>query len=100
MNRFTTTTAVFGMLAAGSVALAGTAAAAAATGGTSAADTISQLRADGYDVQVNLNSTRDVPLSECTVTGTSGIPRSAPLGGTPTTQFTTVYVDVNCPPNN
>jgi hypothetical protein len=100
MNRFTTTTAVLGMLAAGSVAFAGTAAAAAATGGTSAADTISQLRADGYDVQVNFNSTRDVPLSECTVTGTSGIPRSAPLGGAPTTQFTTVYVDVNCPPNN
>jgi hypothetical protein len=99
MNRFTATATFLGVLAAGSVAFAGTAAAAAA-GGSSAADTISQLRADGYDVQVNLNSTRDVPLSECTVTGTSGIPKSAPVGGAPTGQFTTVYVDVNCPPNN
>jgi hypothetical protein len=99
MNGITTTAAVLGMLAAGSVAFAGTATA-SPSGDTSTTDTINQLRADGYNVQTNLNSTRDVPLSECTVTGVSGIPKSAPLGGAPTTQFTTVYVDVNCPPNN
>jgi hypothetical protein len=99
MKRLTIGTVTLGMFAAGSLALAATAAA-APSGGGSAADTISQLKADGYNVQLNLNSTRDVPLSACTVTGTHGIPNSAPLGGAPTTQFTTVYIDVNCPPDN
>jgi hypothetical protein len=99
MNRATITTAVLGVLAAGSVTFAA-AAAAAPSGDTSAVDTISQLRAYGYNVQVNYNSTRDEPLYTCTVTGTSGVPKSAPLDGAPTAQFTTVYVDVNCPPDN
>ena len=99
MKRLTIATVTVGMFAAGSLAFAGTAAA-APTGTGSAADTINQLKADGYNVQLNLNSTRDEPLAACTVTGTHGIPQSAPLGGAPTTQFTTVYVDVNCPPDN
>jgi hypothetical protein len=52
-------------------------------------------------VQLNLNSTRDVPLSECTVTGVSGLPKTSPVGApAAATQFTTVYLDVNCPPDN
>ena len=99
MKRLTIGTVTLGLLAAGSLAFAGTAAA-APTGGSDAAAAVNQLKADGYNVQLNLNGTRDVPLSECTVTDTHGIPHSAPLGGAPTTQFTTVYVDVICPPDN
>jgi hypothetical protein len=99
MNRLTLAATALAVLAGGSLALAGTASAAAISG-SSAPDTINQLRADGYNVQLNLNGTRDVLLSECTVTGTHGIPSSAPLGGAPTAQFTTVYVDVNCPSDN
>jgi hypothetical protein len=84
---------------AGILALAGTAA--AAPSGSSADDTINQLKADGYNVQLNLNGTRDVPLSACTVTGLHGIPKTVPVGGTTSpTQFITVYVDVICPPDN
>jgi len=54
------------------------AAAADCYGGTSAADTVNQLRSDGYNVELNLDGTRDVSLSECTVTGTHGIPKTAP----------------------
>jgi hypothetical protein len=70
-------------------------------GGSSANDAVNELRAQGYNVQLNLNSTRDVPLSECTVTGVSGLPKTSPVGSpAPATQFTTVYLDVNCPPDN
>jgi hypothetical protein len=99
MSRFVVRTALVGVLAAGSLAVAGTAGA-ASLGGSSADNVVNQLRADGYSVQLNLNGTRDVPLSECTVTGVSGLPSTAPLTGQPTTQFTTVYVDVDCPPGN
>lgn len=99
MKRYVMCTGIVGVLAAGALASAGTAAA-APLGGEPADQAINQLRADGYNVQLNLNGTRDVPLSQCIVTGVHGIPNSAPIGGQPTTQFTTVYVDVNCPPNN
>jgi hypothetical protein len=99
MKRLAINTAIAGILAAGSLSSAGPAAA-APLGGTSADQTIAQLKADGYDVQLNLNGARDVPLSECTVSGVHGIPNTAPLGGAPTTQFTTVYVDVACPADN
>jgi len=56
------------------------AAAADSYGGTAAADTVNQLRSDGYNVELNLDGARDVPLSECTVTGTHGIPKTAPRG--------------------
>ena len=78
------------------------AAAADSYGGMSAADTVNQLRSDGYNVELNLDGTRDVPLSECTVTGTHGIPKLGPLGGAPVAQgqLVTVSVDVNCPPDD
>ncbi len=90
---------ILGFLAAGVLASSGVARA-APLGGSSANDAVNQLRAEGYNVQLNLNSTRDVPLSECTVTAVHGIPNTAQPGGQPTAQFTTVYVDVDCPPDN
>jgi hypothetical protein len=100
MKRFTAAAALAGIFVAGSLALAATAEA-ASLGGSSADQAVNDLRARGYNVQLNLNSTRDVPLSECTVTGVSGLPKNLPVGSSaPATQFTTVYVDVNCPPDN
>jgi hypothetical protein len=98
MTRLTAAAALAGILAAGSVAFAA-AAEAAPLGGTSADQAVNDLRARGYNVQLNLNSTRDVPLSECTVTGVNGLPKDAPAGSSAQT-FTTVYVDVICPPDN
>jgi hypothetical protein len=54
---------------------------AAPSGVGSAADTVNDLQADGYLVQINGAAT--TPLSECTVTGVH--PGS------------TVYVDIACP---
>ncbi|HME49700.1 hypothetical protein [Mycobacterium sp.] len=100
MKRFTIGAAIAGMLAAGSLALACTADATAISG-SSASDAISQLRAQGYNVQLNTNGTVDVPLSECTVSGIHGLPQTSPVGQPAhTTQLTTVYVDVDCPPDN
>jgi len=59
------------------------AAAADSYGAISAADTVNQLRSDGYNVELNLDGTRDVPLSECTVTGTPRNSQDGPLGGAP-----------------
>lgn len=77
------------------------AAAADSYGGTAAADTVNQLRSDGYNVELNLDGARDVPVSECTVTGTHGIPRR-PLRGAPVAQGAARHrvVDVNCPPDD
>jgi hypothetical protein len=92
MKKFTVTAATAGALAATALGLAG-AAAAAPTGGSSAADTVKSLQAQGYNVQLNGSVT--APLSQCLVTGVHGdSPRTDP------TQFTTVYVDVSCPPPN
>jgi hypothetical protein len=62
MKHLTMTIATASMFAAGSLAFAGTAEA-AAFGGSSADNAINQLQANGYNVQLNLNGTRDVPLS-------------------------------------
>lgn len=93
MMKFTTTAATVGVMAATALGLAG-AAAAAPTGGSSAADTVRSLQAQGYDVQLNGSVT--APLSRCLVTGVHG----DSAGPTGPTQFTTVYVDVSCPPSN
>ena len=93
MNKFTITAATLGALAATALGLAG-AAAAAPTGGSSASDTVSSLQAQGYNVQLNGSVT--APLSQCIVTGVHG----EPAGRIDSTQFTTVYVDVSCPPSN
>ena len=88
MKKFNIAIAVAGILAAGSLAVAPTAAA-APTGGSNAADTINTLRGMGYNVQ--LNGTVSGPLSQCITTGVHGVTNSDP------TVFTTVYVDVSCP---
>jgi hypothetical protein len=100
MKRFAVRTAIAGVFAAGTLALAGTAAA-APLGGTAADDAISQLKARGYNVELNLNGVRDEPLSTCVVNGVHGLPAGAPAGSpAPAGQLTTVYLDVNCPPDN
>jgi hypothetical protein len=88
MKEFNIAIAVAGILAAGSVAVAPTAAA-APTGGSNAADTVNTLREMGYNVQ--LNGTVSGPLSQCITTGVHGVTSSNP------TVFTTAYVDISCP---
>ncbi len=98
MRRLTIGTAAFGILAAATLGLAGTAAAAPLED-NSAADAINQLKAQGYNVQLNLtNGYRDVPLSECKVLGVHGL-SGTDSAGKPLTpaEVGTVYVDVNCP---
>ena len=67
MRHLAIDTATFGIQAAATLGLAGTARAAPLEDG-SAADAINQLRAQGYNAQLNLtNGYRDVSLSECGV---------------------------------
>jgi hypothetical protein len=100
MKHFSTAAAIAAIFAAGSLAFAATAQA-ATLGGSSADTAINDLQARGYNVQLNLNGTRDVPVSACTVTGVHGLPNNAPVGATaPATGLTTVDVDVVCPPDN
>jgi hypothetical protein len=61
---------------------------AAPTGGGNAADTVKDLRADGYSVQIN--GSRPVPLSDCVTTGVHRVP----TGPVP---LASVYVNVSCP---
>ena len=98
MRRLAIGTATFGILAAATLGLAGTAAAAPLED-NSAADAINQLKAQGYNVQLNLtNGYRDVPLSECSVLGVHGLSGTDAAGKPLTpTEVGTVYVDVNCP---
>jgi hypothetical protein len=88
MKKFNIAIAVAGILAAGSLAVAPTAAA-APTGGSNAADTVKTLRDMGYNVQ--LNGTVSGPLSQCITTGVHGVADGDP------TVFTTAYVDISCP---
>jgi hypothetical protein len=86
--------------AAASVALAPAAAAEPVWpvgGGEPADQTVEDLAAQGYDVQVNwVTGQRDVPLYECWVDGIHN------PDGPPTFehQLATVYVDIGCPSNN
>jgi hypothetical protein len=97
MRNFAIATGAAGALAAVAFGLAG-AAAAAPAGPGSAGDVVKSLQDQGYNVQ--LNGASSGPLSECTVTGIH------PTGSTPAdgsgrvTQFSTVYVDISCPPSN
>lgn len=72
-------------LVAGAIGLSATAS--AAPSGSPAADTIADLRAQGYTVQVN--GTRNGPLSNCSVEAVRGTSNEAPGA--------TVYVDLSCP---
>ena len=65
-------------------------------GNQNAADTLGELAAQGYDIQVNwVNGYPSVPLSECWVNAIHN-PDGPPNGAT----LSTVYVDVGCPSNN
>lgn len=63
-------------------------------GNQSAAATIDELKAEGYDVAINwVGGRSSMPLSRCSVTAIHNPVSSPPPPGT----FTTVYVDVSCP---
>ncbi len=63
-------------------------------GDQSAAATIEDLEAQGYNVQINwVSGDRNQPLSQCSVSAIHNPNRTAE----PPTTFTTVYVDVSCP---
>lgn len=69
------------------------------TGGGSAADTVHELQARGYHVQLNANTT--APLSQCSVTdvhGLSGSNFDHSGQRIDSGQFDTVYVNVSCRP--
>ncbi len=68
-------------------------AAAAPSGLGSASDVVDSLEAQGYNVMVN--GAVDGPLSQCGVTAVHNPDTSGRASG-----FTTVYVDVDCPPTN
>lgn len=85
MQNLLISTAAAITLAAGAIGLAATAS--AAPSGSPAADTIADLRAQGYTVQVN--GTRNGPLSNCSVEAVRGTSNEAPGA--------TVYVDLSCP---
>lgn len=79
-------------LSIGAVSLA--AQATADPSGESAQAVIDDLKAEGYNVEINwLTGYDTVPLSVCTVTNVNNPSDSKPRAGT----FTTVYVDVSCP---
>lgn len=96
MRNFSFIVAAATAFSAVAVGLAGTATA-APTGGGNAADTVTELRSEGYSVQIN-GSVTD-PLSTCVTTGVHGVPSTAdassPHSGP--VPFTTVDVDVSCP---
>jgi hypothetical protein len=104
MTRIGITTTIAALSAAalglGALALAGVCTAAPAPGDSSAADTISSLQAQGYNVMIN--GTPDVPLSECTVSGIHGLfdctidAQGHPMPG----RLTTLYIDTSCPSSN
>jgi hypothetical protein len=63
-------------------------------GSGSAAAVVDELKAQGYDVQINwITGVSDRPLYECNVLAVHNPDRTGP----PPTTFTTVYVDVSCP---
>lgn len=65
-----------------------------AANGQPASAVIDDLKAQGYNVQINwVNGFDTKPLSECRVTGVNDPGDAPPTYGT----FTTVYVDVACP---
>jgi hypothetical protein len=100
MTKFTVITAAIGALAVTALGLAG-GAAAIPTGGSTAADTVSSLQDQGYNVQ--FNGTATAPLSRCTVTGIHGLlgtQMSMDVAMMTPRQFDTVYVDLSCPPTN
>lgn len=70
------------------------AASAAPTNVGSAQSTVDRLTALGYNVA--LNGSRTAPLSECSVLAV----HPDDPGTTAARQFTTIWVDISCPPTN
>ncbi|CAM3688923.1 hypothetical protein H7J08_04565 [Mycobacterium frederiksbergense] len=87
MQKILLASAAFMALAGGSFGLAATASAAPA-GASSVEKTIYDLRTQGYNVQ--LNGTRNGPLSNCSVDSVRGASDASVPGAT-------VYVDLSCP---
>jgi hypothetical protein len=80
-------------LAGSAIGLASAAAAAPSNVG-SAQDTVNRLQGLGYNVALNGSKTQ--PLSECVVTAVHpGDP-----GTLAPSQFSTIFVDIACPPTN
>ena len=93
MKRHTRVMAAAGAIA-GSVLGFASPVTAAPTNVGSAQDTINRLQGLGYNVQ--LNGTKSAPLSDCKVIGVwPGDPGTAAP-----THFTTIWVDISCPPTN
>jgi hypothetical protein len=64
--------------------------------GGAAADTISRLHSEGYDIQISGN--QSAPLSQCTILNLSGL-RGTEADGSRInpTQSDTAFVEVSCP---
>jgi hypothetical protein len=93
MKRFAHITVAVGSLAGAVLGLAPMAGAAPSNSG-SAQDVVNRLQGLGYNVA--LNGSKTAALSDCTVLAVHpGDP-----GTTPPKQFTTIYVDIACPPTN
>lgn len=93
MYRFALGAVGAGLFAVTTLGLAGPAVA-APLGGSNASDAVSQLQAQGFDVQIN--GDQSAPLSECTVTGISGLSGTDSMGHSSATKGSTVYVGVAC----
>ena len=87
MNKCSNTIGILAILAAGTLAWPATAAASARTT-SSAADVVSELQSQGYDVQ--LNGQPNGALAHCSVTGVHQTSRGQMQPGT-------AYVDLDCP---
>jgi hypothetical protein len=90
MNKIVVTTLAAGALSAAALGLASTAGAFPSAG--SAADTVQNLEAQGYKVQ--LNWIESAPLSRCSVTGIHPTLRDS--ASRTEKENTTVFVDPSC----
>jgi hypothetical protein len=93
MKRFAHTIVAAGALAGAVFGLAPVAGAAPTNVG-SAQNTVDRLTSEGYSVAIN--GSRTAPLWECNVLAV----HPDDPGTTVATQFTTIWVDVSCPPTN
>jgi len=93
MHRIAIVAASAGVLTAAAIGLTGFASA-APTGGSNAADAVNELQAQGFSVQIN--GDQGSPLSECSVTGISGLSGTNSKGQAYVQKGSTVYVGVDC----
>jgi hypothetical protein len=93
MKKYAHVAAAVGALASAAFGLAPFAAA-APSNSSSVQDTVDRLQALGYNVQ--LNGSKTAPLNQCTVLAV----RPDDPGTTAPKQFTTIWVDISCPPTN